>query len=415
MIIMERIIGTYIFDPEMTAEKMLFITGPRQVGKTTFAQKWLDASGSTDLYFNWDDPGIITAYRKNPLHFSNIINEHLKKEPVPLVFDEIHKYREWKEILKGLYDVNRQKMKLMVTGSARLGYFQKSGESLLGRFFSYQMLPLGLPEAMGDFSHVVKDDSIFSRGISLIEHAREAEARVSKEALVQLMRFGGFPEPFLKGTDKFHRRWQKEYKALLTREEVRDLSRISDIKGLETLVEILPSKIGSRFSIPSISEDIGRKYDTIKNWITVLEGVYLVFAVRPWHRKITRALKKEKKLYFFDWSILSDPGTVFENLLAVSLMRMAARLTETGCGDFEIFYIRDREKREVDYVLVKNGTPLCLFEAKEKDSDISPAGRFYSERLSVPFYQIVNKASKVEAFPGNCFVIPASNFLMLAG
>jgi len=412
---MKRIIGTYIFDPEMTSEKMIFITGPRQVGKTTFARKWLKSSGSEHLYFNWDDPGVVTAYRKNPIHFSNIISEHFGNEPVPLVFDEIHKYREWKDILKGLYDVNRERMQLMVTGSARLGYFQKSGESLLGRFFSYQMLPLGLPEATNDVSHIIETDALFADGTALTGHARAAETPGAEEALAQLLRFGGFPEPFLRGTEKFHRRWQREYKILLTREEVRDLSRISDIKGLETLAGLLPTKIGSRFSIPSLSEDLGRKYDTIKNWIAVLEGVYLVFTIRPWHRKITRALKKEKKLYFYDWSMLSEPGIVFENLLAVSLIRMAARLTETGHGDFEICYIRDREKREIDFVLVKNGTPLCLFEAKEENTDISPAGSYFSERLAVPFYQIVNKARRVEELPGNRFVIPAPNFLMLAG
>ena len=412
---MKRLIGKYIFDPEMTAGKMIFLTGPRQVGKTTFAQKWLGSVGSEDTYFNWDDPSLMAEYKKNPLYFRNIIDGKFKSNPVPFVFDEIHKHTEWRNILKGFYDINREKMQLLVTGSARLGYFQKSGDSLVGRYFSYQLFPLGLPEVTADFSHILDGGEIFADGNLLAERAREVKTQGADEALESLLKFGGFPEPFLRGTEKFHRRWQNNYRNLLAKEDVRDLSRIADIKGLETLVEILPAKVGSQISIPSLSEDLGKKYDTIKNWIDILQGLYLVFTLRPWHKKIARAIKKEKKLYFFDWSILSEPGVVFENLMAVSLIRMAARMTETGLGNFEIRYLRDREKREVDFVLVKDNHPVCLFETKESDTDISKAGKFYGEKLDIPFYQIVHNAGKVETFPGNCFVIPATNFLMLTG
>ncbi|MCJ7617690.1 MAG: ATP-binding protein [Desulfobacterales bacterium] len=412
---MERLISKYIFDPEMTAGKMIFLTGPRQVGKTTFAQKWLESGGSEDTYFNWDDPSLIAEYKKNPLYFRNIIDEKFKGSPVPLVFDEIHKHMEWRNILKGFYDINREKMQLLVTGSARLGYFQKSGDSLVGRYFSYQLFPLGLAEALGDFSYILDDGDIFADANLFAGRAREVKIQEADETLENLLKFGGFPEPFLKGTEKFHRRWQNDYKNLLTKEDVRDLSRIADIKGLETLVEILPTKVGSQLSIPSLSEDLGKRYDTIKNWIDILHGLYLVFTLRPWHKKIARAIKKEKKLYFLDWSLLSESGVVFENLIAVSLIRMAARMTEIGQGNFEIQYIRDREKREVDFVLVKDNQPVCLFEAKESDTDISKPGRFFGEKLNIPLYQIVRNAEKVEAFPGNCIVIPASNFLMLTG
>jgi len=251
-------------------------------------------------------------------------------------------------------------MQLLVTGSARLGYFQKSGDSLVGRYFSYQLFPLGLPEVTANFSHILDDGEILADGNLLAGRAREAKTQGADEALENLLKFGGFPEPFLRGTEKFHRRWQNNYRNLLTKEDVRDLSRIADIKGLETLVEILPAKVGSQVSIPSLSEDLGKKYDTIKNWIDILQGLYLVFTLRPWHKKIDTGNKKGRKnYYFFDWSMLSEPGVVFENLMAVSLIRMAARMTETGLGNFEIRYFRDREKREVDFVLVRRQSS-CL-------------------------------------------------------
>jgi len=412
---MKRLIGNYIFDPEMTEGKMIFLTGPRQVGKTTFAQNWLKSHGSEEGYFNWDDPSVMVAYKRNPLHFQNIIDERFHDKPVPLVFDEIHKHKEWRNILKGLFDTNRDRIKLLATGSARLGIARKSGDSLLGRYFSYQMFPLGLPEVVGDFSHVLDDGDGFADGNTLIKRARKATAENTAEGLELLLKFGGFPEPFLKGSERFHRRWQMEYKVLLTKEDVRDLSRISDIKGLETLVEILPTKVGSNLSIPSISEDLGRKYDTIRNWIDILGSLYLIFMLRPWHKSIAKAIKKEKKLYFFDWSLLHNEGSRFENLIAMALLRMAARFTEKGMGSYEIRYIRDREKREVDFTLVKDNEPIALFEAKESGTGIDKSGMFYSKKMGIPLFQIVHKTEKVEAFPGKCFIIPGSNFLMLTG
>jgi len=412
---MERLVSEYIFDPEINAGKMIFLTGPRQVGKTTFAKNWLASTGIEGTYFNWDDPAVRSEYTRNPLYFRNILNEKFKNEPVPMVFDEIHKHKNWKNILKGVYDINKEKVRLLVTGSARLGLYRKSGDSLLGRYFSYQMFPLGLPEAVNDFSFVLKEDHLLSKGESLVKYARKVDGKIAKDALEKLLTFGGFPEPFLKASTRFHHRWQQEYKILLTKEDVRDLSRVADIKGLEHLIDILPMKVGSPLSINSLREDLGCHHSTIVNWIEILKELYLVFTIRPWHRNILRSIKKETKLFFFDWSILSDPGKRFENLLAVSLLRMAARFTETGLGVFEVMYIRDKEKREADFVLIKDDRPVALLEAKDSDSAISTSGRYFNRRLGIPFYQVIHHFEKIEEYPGNCFKIPATSFLMLSG
>jgi len=412
---MERLVARYLFDPEMTTDKMIFLTGPRQVGKTTFARNWLDSAGCSDTYFNWDDPAVIVEYRRNPLFFKNIVEERYKGKPVPVVFDEIHKRKNWRDILKGFYDSNREKIQLLVTGSSRLRMYQKSGDSLIGRYFSYRMLPLGLSEVAADFSFVLDDDLPIENGDILLREARKVDMGKTREALDGLIRFGGFPEPFLKASPKFHRRWQADYKTLLTKEDVRDLSRIADIRGLEHLVELLPSKVGSPLSVNSMREDLGGHHSTITKWIDVLKEVYLVFTIRPWHRQIQRSLKKEPKLYFFDWSLLPDSGPRFENLLAVSLVKMAARFTETGLGTFEVMYIRDTAKREVDFVLVKDGKPLALFEAKEGGREIAPDIQHFGRMLNLPCYQIVRDLDRAEAFPENCFLLPAAAFLMLTG
>jgi hypothetical protein len=412
---MERTVKKYIFDPEMNEGKMIFLTGPRQVGKTTFARNWLAGQGAGDLYFNWDDPAVAREYKRNPLFFKNIIDDRFDKKRLPLVFDEIHKQKNWRNILKGIYDTNKERMTLLVTGSARLGWFRKSGDSLVGRYFSYQMLPLGLPEAVNDFSHILMTGEPLQKINSLMDYLRKIKPSSAEEILDKLLAFSGFPEPFLKNSARFYNRWNFEYKTLLTKEDIRDLSRISDIKGIGQLIELLPSKVGSLLSINSIAEDTGSHHATISRWLDILKTIYLIFNLRPWHRNITRSIKKENKLYFYDWSNVPESGRRFENLLAVSLIKMAARFSETGLGSFEIMHIRNKEKQEVDFVLVKNSKPIALFEAKDSDSEISKAGLYFGKHLSVPYFQIVHRCRKAEVFPGNCAVIPATNFLMITG
>jgi uncharacterized protein len=415
MVNMERLVGKYIFDPEISAGKMVFLTGPRQVGKTTFALNWLASMGAEGTYFNWDDPAVKAEYVRNPLYFKNLVLSRFHGKPVPVVFDEIHKHKNWKNILKGLYDTTKDKMNLLVTGSARLGTYRKSGDSLIGRYFSFQMFPLSLSEVTEDFSSLLNDDGLLSKGEALIRFIEGARNEKAEDGLKRLLVFGGFPEPHLKGSQRFLRRWQSEYRTILTKEDVRDLSRVSDLKGLEQLIEILPSKVGSPLSLNSIREDLGYHHGTITTWVDILSRLYLIFTIRPWHRNIMRSIKKEKKLFFFDWSFLENSGSRFENLVAVALLRMSSRFTEKGLGAFELMYIRDKEKREVDFVLVKDNRPLALFEAKEGDAAISPSGKYFAKKIEIPFYQISPHHTRVEAFPGNCFKVPASNFLLSAG
>ena len=176
------------------------------------------------------------AYNKNPLYFKNFIDERYIEKQVPIVFDEIHKHREWRNILKGLFDTSGDKIKILVTGSARFNFFRMAGDSLLGRYFSFQMLPLGLPELTGNFSHIQNNESVFMKGETLASHARNAGVKESDEGLEHLFKFGGFPEPVIKGSERFHRRWQRDNKTLLTKEDVRDLFDIiyQGVKDLES-------------------------------------------------------------------------------------------------------------------------------------------------------------------------------------
>ena len=412
---MKRVHSSYLFDPEVNAGKMIFLSGPRQIGKTTFVLQRLESLGQEHLYYNWDDPYVRREYALNP-HFLKA--KIAAEKPRPLIaFDEIHKHKHWKNILKGLYDLHHRQAQFIITGSARLDYFRQSGDSLVGRYFSYRMLPLGLSEAMGNLQRILNDDSLISgfREDELLATLNDVSLPTAKEVLEQMMVFGGFPEPFLKSNKRFLTKWRRDYKSLLLYEDLRDLSRIQDLKGVEQLLLMLPERVGAPLSINSLREDLQVNHRTVSNWIEALKKIYLVFSVMPWSRQISKAVRKETKLYFYDWTMVSDEGACFENLVAVTLLRLVCRWNELGLGDFDLRYIRDHQGREVDFLLIKDGRPLALFEAKKSALEPNVAGSYFKSRLKIPYFQIVEHFDGVEAWPDQKYVVAAARLLSLLG
>jgi len=412
---MERIQKKYLFDPAINADKMIFLAGPRQIGKTTFVRKQLSQLKQDDLYFNWDDPFVRREYSRNP-HF--LKEKIVKHNPKPLIaFDEIHKHKNWKDILKGLYDIHRDEADFIITGSARLDYFRKSGDSLVGRYFSYGMLPLGLAEAMGHSEIIINDDTLLSgeKETELIEKLHSIPMNYAEKTFQQLMLFGGFPEPFLKANKRFSTKWRRDYKSLLIYEDLRDLSRIQDIKGVEQLVLLLPERITSPLSINSLREDLNVNHRTVSGWIEGLKKIYLIFSIMPWSKNIAKAIKKERKVYFYDWTMANEPGACFENMIAVSLLRLVCRWNEIGLGDFDLRYIRNHQGKEVDFLIIKDNSPFALIEAKINDKSLSNSGLYFKKFLDVPFYQIVQNYDGLDVFKNNCYIISATRFLSLIG
>jgi predicted AAA+ superfamily ATPase len=413
---MERIHSSYLFDPDLNAGKMIFLSGPRQIGKTTFVLSKLKALSLEHLYFNWDDPHVRREYIRNP-HFLKA--KIAAEKAIPLIaFDEIHKHKQWKDILKGLYDIHREQAQFIITGSARLDFFRQSGDSLIGRYFSYRMLPLGMSEAMGEMQHVVNDDMMFSNQgneAELITRLHDIPGKKAREVMEQLAVFGGFPEPFLKANTRFSNKWRRDYKSLLLYEDLRDLSRIQDIKGVEQLVLMLPERVGSPLSINSLREDLQVNHATVSNWIEALKKIYLVFSILPWSRHISKAIKRETKVYFFDWALVSDSAKRLENMVAVSLLRLVCRWNELGLGDFDLRYVRNQQGKEVDFVIIKDQQPLLMFEVKESERKPAKAGTYFQKHLHIPYFQVVGTFDGVEAFPNRQYVIAAWRLLSLIG
>lgn len=334
-----------------------------------------------------------------------------------VAFDEIHKHKDWKDILKGLYDIHFEEAQIIVTGSARLDYFRQSGDSLVGRYFSYILLPLGLAEAAHNFDFILQNDKIFSypdtKGI--LRLIQNMEVGTFKKAFERLMKFGGFPEPFLKAKNNFSTKWRRDYKSLLIHEDLRDLSRIQDIKGIEQLLLLLPERIGSPLSINSLKNDLLVNHKTVTNWLEALKKIYLIFSIMPWSKSISKAIKKELKFYFFDWTMLSNEGARFENALAVFIWRLVCRWNELGIGDFELRYIKNQQGHEIDFIIIKDMKPLALFEAKKGNTSLSKSGIYYSKLLQIPYYQLVADEDIIEAYPGDQYIFSAWRFLPLLG
>ncbi|MCD5391036.1 ATP-binding protein [candidate division NPL-UPA2 bacterium] len=413
---MKRIQSLYLFDPEVSARKMIFLFGPRQVGKTTFVKNRLREIKNEELYFDWDDPYVRREYTKNP-HFLKAYLARIRNKFPLVAFDEIHKHKNWKNILKGLCDLHSEEAQFIVTGSARLDYFRRSGDSLVGRYFSYRLLPLGLAEAAGNFDFILKDDVILAQPDKqdFLRTIQQMKEKAFKGPFERLMTYGGFPEPFLKAKKSFSNKWKRDYKSLLIHEDLRDLTRIQDIKGIEQLLLLLSERIASPLSINSLRDDLQVNHKTVSSWLEALKKIYLTFSITPWSKRIARAIKKEAKFYFFDWTMVSDEGARFENAIAVLLLRLVCRWNELGLGDFELRYIRNQQGQEVDFVVIKDQRPFALFEAKKSDIHIPNSGAYFNKLLKIPYYQMVSDYDIVEAYPDNRYVVSAWRLLALLG
>ena len=329
---------------------MAFIVGPRQVGKTTTCSNFIKNIN----YYNWDNQN----HREKILGGPDLIAEELglnklMNKPIIIVFDEIHKYSKWKIYLKGFFDVYQKKVKIIVTGSSRLDIYKRSGDSLMGRYLLYHMHPLSVRE--------LTDISIPDREI-------QNPGKISQSKFNNLLRFGGYPEPFLKKENRFYNQWKNLKEQQLFKEDLRDLTRIQDIDQIHTMALLIKSQAGQMINYSNIAKKINISVDTVRRWINVLESLYYCFLIRPWSKNVAKSLIKDPKCYLWDWSVIEDKGIKNENFIASHLLKYIHWLTDNGFGKYGLYFIRDKNKREVDFLVVKNNTPWFLIEVKSSQN-----------------------------------------------
>lgn len=412
----ERYLPRWSLENEILAPKMIFIAGPRQSGKTTLVEFFLASKGCSNLYFNWDTPDVRKRYRDDPTFFEPPARLVAIKEGATWVgFDEIHKRAQWKNILKGYYDQFGKEFRFAVTGSARLDLFRTSGDALIGRYFLFHLFPFSYTEIAGqDYSNLYVWQALLKDGIWTNIGDRIASVDpLSYNDWEQLYEFGPFPEPLLKADRTFSNLWHQDYLSLYLREELRDLTRISDIDGVESLVRILPKRIGSILSINSLKQDLQVSHGTVKGWLASLRKLYLLFSIPPWQPKIHKSIKKEHKYYFYDWFNIptTDEGPRFENMVAVGLKHLCNCLRENGAGDYKLYFVRDLAKREIDFLIARDDEPVLLIETKKEALTIAGYTRNIAKKLGdIPVLQLVNIPNIIKKINNRAWVMSAPHF-----
>jgi len=360
------------------SEKMVFLGGPRQVGKTTFSQSLI--SGYTDghpAYLNWDD--IEDRHKIQKGSFS--------KDTNLIILDEIHKFSKWRSLVKGFYDKLKNTYQFLITGSARLDYYRKGGDSLLGRYHYYRMHPLSLPE-------VVK--SWHSKGVT--------------QNMMDLLEYGGFPEPYLKKDSTSLHRWHRQRRERIVYSDIRDLENVKEISNIELLIQALPERVGPPLSRKNLAQDLQVDFKTVEKWITILENVYYCYRVLPYGPPKIKAVKKEQKIYFWDWSELEDVGAKWENFVASHLLKYCHFVEDTEGIKMEIRFLRDIEGREVDFVVLKKGKPLFAVECKTGEKKTSPHLKYFSERTDIPIFYQVHMGTRSQLVSDRISVLPFPEF-----
>jgi len=351
---MKRIYDTIVDFHLMEYRQMAFLSGPRQSGKTTIAKR------HAERYLNWDDDqsklDILGGQQKV---FERCGLETIREKPIVVAFDEIHKYPRWKQFLKGFFDNYEDRMRVLATGSAKMDIYRRGGDSMMGRYFSYRVHPLSVAELLD--TSLPNDDLL-----------REPQM-LNNEEWLALWIFGGFPEPFVKRSRAFSRRWNAMRRDQLLREDVRSLLKIVQIDQLAALMEILLNRSGDQIVYSSLGNEVKVDEKTAKSWVGSLKHLYFGFEVRPYFRNIENSIRKTPKWFLRDWSLIADEGKRFETMTACHLLKAVECWTDLGLGDFELFYLRDKQKREVDFLVVRDHQPWFLVEAKKGHEKLSPS------------------------------------------
>lgn len=360
-------------------EKMVFLGGPRQVGKTTFSQSLLkNYRDHHPAYMNWDS----IEDRKRIRTGDWPRTERL------IIFDEIHKFIKWRGLVKGFFDTLKNTHQFLVTGSARLDYYRKGGDSLLGRYHYYRMHPLSLPEVSPKFQ---------------------------RKDLDRLFTYGGFPEPFLKQNSISLKRWHRQRHERIIFSDIRDLENVKEISNIELLVQALPDRVGSPLSRKNLAQDLEVDFKTVEKWITILENVYYCFRISPFGPPKIKAVKKEQKIYFWDWSEIEDEGARWENLVASQLLKYCHFYEDTEGDKMELRFLRDIEGREIDFVVLKNKRPLFAVECKTGEKKLSSHLKYFAERSNIPNFYQVHRGSKSYSASDRIHVLPFEEFCKITG
>jgi uncharacterized protein len=375
--------------------QMALVSGPRQVGKTTACRSISDA------YLNWDNIDDRRRLLRGPAALAEALQLDQLRTRAPIaVLDELHKYTKWKALLKGFFDTYGDRVRLIVTGSSRIDIFRRGSDSLMGRYLLYRMHPFSVGESLRT--------AVPSKEL-------QPPAEIATSDWDALWEHGGFPEPFFRRDSRFTRRWRSLRQEQLSHEDLREVAQVTDLGTMETLMQLLSERSAQQLVYSSLAREIQVSVDTVKRWIDLLARLHYGFMVRPWFANVAKALRKEPKWFQRDWSGLADDGARAETFVACHLLKAVEGWTDLGFGDFELRYLRDKQKREVDFMVVRDRKPWFLIEVKLSETSLAPfLAYFQGQTKAAHAFQVVMSLAYQ---PGDCFaihrpvVVPAKSFL----
>jgi len=236
------------------------------------------------------------------------------------------------------------------------------------------------------------------------------------ETYGHLYQYGPFPEPFLRQNERFSRKWHQDYFSLVIRQDLKDISKVSELDKIEHLLFLIPSRIMSPLSMANLARELEVAHTTVKSWLEQLKRLYLLFPVEPWAKKISRSLKKEKKWYFLDWYYAPEGAARLENMVATYLFRACLALTDMGYGKYQLFYTRTLEKKEIDFVVALDNQPILALEVKTGDAQLSAALKtrqtWFPSRPTLGI-QVVEKRKILQKYSKDTWIISAERFLSI--
>ena len=376
--------------------QMILLSGPRQVGKTTVSKEL------SDMYLNWDRRADRMLFLKGEDEVARAAGLEIRRSTPPLVvFDEIHHYPKWRQFLKGYFDTYGDSSRTLVTGSARLDLRKRGkGDSLMGRYFPFRMHPLSAGELL--------------RPVLPTSETHQAQ-ELSEEDWRALVEFGGFPEMFCSRSNSFSLRWRRLRREQLVRIDVANDTNIRDLDQLDALAEILGERSGQQVVYSSLANEVQTNEVTVRQWIATLSSFFYGFTVRPWFRNISNSIRKTPKWYMRDWSGIKDDGARFETIVACHLLKAVETWSDMGFGEYALYYLRDKNKNEVDFLVAKDGEPWMIVEAKKSDAKPTSALKGMQRQLGVEIaLQVVADLpyDNIDCFvPGEACAVPMRTFL----
>lgn len=399
---MKRVYDSIIQNHFSHYRQMVFLSGPRQVGKTTIAES-VEIQPNLRTYLNWDNSdqrGLIEAGPARIMETISSLNTLTGKKPL-LIFDEIHKFYDWKNFLKGFYDTYGKDLDIIVTGSSRLDIYKRGGDSMMGRYFLYHVDPLSIGELLRT---------------TFPTKPIQAPQKINPQQFKQLLQFGGFPEPFIQARPAFSTRWQRMRLQQLFREDLRDLTSVRSLSQMETFSRILAENVACIVNYSQLAKLIRINDETVRAWIEILNSFYFCFTIKPWSKNITRSIIKQPKVFLWDWSNITDIGKRHENFIAVHLKKSVQLWTDLGFGEFDLHYLRDKEQREVDFLISRDGLPWFMVEVKTSEKPhLSPSLLHFKKQLDIEHcFQVAIDMPFIEK---DCFkvkkpvIVPASTLL----